>query len=80
MANDPRALSLNRTIGAYGTRISLESIDIARELSFGKLKCSRIAFSGDGSRMLCHCDTRAFVVETESGNIKKCIVWGKLPV
>ena len=69
MANDPRALSLNRTIGAYGTRISLESIDIARELSFGKLKCSRIAFSGDGSRMLCHCDTRAFVVETESGNI-----------
>ena len=69
MANDPRALSLNRAIGVNGTRISLESIDIARELSFGKLKCSRIAFSDDGSRILCHCDSKAFVIETESGNI-----------
>ncbi len=69
MANDPRALSLNRAIGENGTRISLDSVIIARELSFENLKCSRIAFSGDGRRMLCHCDSRAFVVDTESGNV-----------
>ena len=69
MENDPRALSLNRMIGENGIRTALESAFVVRELSLGKRRCYRAVFSGDGSRLLCHCGSEALLIDTETGDI-----------
>ncbi len=67
MYNDPRALKLNREIGMFSRRASLESVDLAREDVFPIGQCQKIVFSKDGGRVLCVCFDRAYLIETSSG-------------
>ena len=51
MYNDPRALKLNRDIGAFCRRVSLESVNLVKKHSVAVM-CFRNIFSKDGKRIL----------------------------